>query len=124
MQHWLERREVGKEARRVLRPSGRLVIGWLVIARFDVIPLPANVMKATIDPQGTLQGLRRGVFRSAVDELPRIPVTGSSWSTPQYPGAYSKAEELLAGHRAFRQMIARFVQSLDPPRLSGIIWST
>jgi SAM-dependent methyltransferase len=40
--HWFERVTVAREARRVLRPGG-----WLVIAHFDWIPLEGNVVDAT-----------------------------------------------------------------------------
>lgn len=40
--HWFDRQRVADEARRVLRPGGRLVI-----AHFDWIPLPGNVVEAT-----------------------------------------------------------------------------
>ncbi len=40
--HWFERACAAREVRRVLRPAGRLVI-----AHFDWIPLPGNVVEAT-----------------------------------------------------------------------------
>jgi SAM-dependent methyltransferase len=40
--HWFERSKAAREARRVLRPGGRLAI-----AHFDWIPLPGNVVEAT-----------------------------------------------------------------------------
>ena len=40
--HWFDRQRVASEARRVLRPGGRLAI-----AHFDWIPLPGNVVEAT-----------------------------------------------------------------------------
>ena len=40
--HWFERATVAREARRVLRRGG-----WLVIAHFDWIPLAGNVVEAT-----------------------------------------------------------------------------
>jgi SAM-dependent methyltransferase len=40
--HWFEGINVAREARRVLRPGG-----WLVIAHFDWIPLEGNVVYAT-----------------------------------------------------------------------------
>jgi SAM-dependent methyltransferase len=42
--HWFERLKAATEVRRVLRPGGRLVI-----AHFDPIPLPGEVMEATAD---------------------------------------------------------------------------
>lgn len=42
--HWFERDAASREARRVLAPGGRLVI-----AHFDWIPLPGNVVAATED---------------------------------------------------------------------------
>jgi SAM-dependent methyltransferase len=40
--HWFDRPRAAAEARRVLKPSGRLVI-----AHFDWIPLPGNMIEAT-----------------------------------------------------------------------------
>lgn len=40
--HWFDRPAAAQEARRVLRPSGRLLI-----AHFDWLPLPGNVVEAT-----------------------------------------------------------------------------
>ncbi|HEX7126246.1 MAG TPA: class I SAM-dependent methyltransferase [Thermodesulfobacteriota bacterium] len=40
--HWFDRPRAAREARRVLRPAGRLVI-----AHFDSLPLPGSVMEAT-----------------------------------------------------------------------------
>lgn len=40
--HWFDRPRASREARRVLRPAGRLVI-----AHFDCLPLPGSVMEAT-----------------------------------------------------------------------------
>ncbi|MGH7935181.1 MAG: class I SAM-dependent methyltransferase [Candidatus Binataceae bacterium] len=40
--HWFDRSAAAAEARRVLRPGG-----WLVIAHFDWIALPGNVVEAT-----------------------------------------------------------------------------
>lgn len=40
--HWFDRQRVASEARRVLRSGGRLVL-----AHFDWIPLPGNVVEAT-----------------------------------------------------------------------------
>ncbi len=40
--HWFDRPAVAREVRRILRPQG-----WLVIAHFDWIPLPGNVVAAT-----------------------------------------------------------------------------
>jgi SAM-dependent methyltransferase len=45
--HWFEREETAAEVRRVLRPGG-----WLVIAHFDPIPLPGDVMDATAELVG------------------------------------------------------------------------
>lgn len=40
--HWFDRPQTAREINRVLRPGG-----WLVIAHFDWIPLPGNVVEAT-----------------------------------------------------------------------------
>jgi SAM-dependent methyltransferase len=40
--HWFDRAAAAAEARRVLAPEG-----WLVIAHFDWLPLPGNVVEAT-----------------------------------------------------------------------------
>jgi SAM-dependent methyltransferase len=40
--HWFDRPRVGREARRLLVPSGRIVL-----AHFDWLPLPGNVVEAT-----------------------------------------------------------------------------
>lgn len=40
--HWFERARAAREARRVLKPGGRLTI-----AHFDWLPLPGNVVEAT-----------------------------------------------------------------------------
>lgn len=40
--HWFDRPQVAREVRRLLVPRG-----WLVIAHFDWIPLPGNVVEAT-----------------------------------------------------------------------------
>lgn len=40
--HWFDAPEAGSESRRLLRPGG-----WLVIAHFDWLPLPGNVVEAT-----------------------------------------------------------------------------
>ncbi len=40
--HWFDRAEAAAEARRLLVPGG-----WLVIAHFDWLPLPGNVVEAT-----------------------------------------------------------------------------
>ncbi|HEY8367835.1 MAG TPA: methyltransferase domain-containing protein [Thermodesulfobacteriota bacterium] len=41
--HWFDRPRAAREAHRVLRPAGRLVI-----AQFDSLPLPGSVMEATV----------------------------------------------------------------------------
>ena len=40
--HWFDRAQAAKEARRLIRPGG-----WLLIAHFDWIPLPGNVVEET-----------------------------------------------------------------------------
>jgi ubiquinone/menaquinone biosynthesis C-methylase UbiE len=40
--HWFDRAQAAREVRRLLVPGG-----WLVIAHFDWIPLPGNVVEAT-----------------------------------------------------------------------------
>ena len=40
--HWFDRPAAAQEVRRLLKPGG-----WLVIAHFDWIPLPGNVVEAT-----------------------------------------------------------------------------
>jgi SAM-dependent methyltransferase len=40
--HWFDRAKAANEARRLLRPGG-----WLLIAHFDWIPLPGNVVEET-----------------------------------------------------------------------------
>ncbi len=42
--HWFDRPRAAEEAMRVLKPGGKLVI-----AHFDPIPLPGDVMEATVD---------------------------------------------------------------------------
>lgn len=55
--HWFDRPAAAAEARRMLAPGG-----WLVIAHFDWIPLPGNVVAATEDlirrynPRWTMHG--------------------------------------------------------------------
>lgn len=40
--HWFKRAEAAREAKRILRP-----LGWLIIASLDLVTLPGNVLEAT-----------------------------------------------------------------------------
>ncbi|MSQ47978.1 MAG: SAM-dependent methyltransferase [Deltaproteobacteria bacterium] len=60
--HWFDRPKAAREVRRLLVPNG-----WFVIAHFDWIPLPGNVVEATEklierhNPQWTMSG-GRGLY--------------------------------------------------------------
>jgi SAM-dependent methyltransferase len=60
--HWFDRARAASEARRILRPGG-----WLLIAHFDWIPLPGNVVEDTErliqqhNPKWALAGTAGGI---------------------------------------------------------------
>lgn len=127
--HWFDRPRAAVESRRVLEPGGRLVI-----AHFDPVSLPGNVVEATIDlikrhnPDSRMNYEESGIYPAWLRDVAiagfrdietlsfdvSVPYTHERWCGRIRASAWIGASLPIDGVERFDQDLARLLRDQFP----------